>query len=96
MGNTGLLRREAEMTLLQPHLGDTRHQELRHFGLRNFGLPLAPLRNNRVLDPIKITPFVVPTVKKSHRKNPYGGNSSQSSNQSFFCKGVQGSLLTPL
>ena len=28
MGNTGLLRREAEMTLLQPHLGDFRRQEL--------------------------------------------------------------------
>ena len=30
MGNTGLLRHEAEMTLLQPHLGETRHQELRN------------------------------------------------------------------
>ena len=30
MGNTDLLRREAEMTLLQPHLGDSRHQELRN------------------------------------------------------------------
>ena len=30
MGNTGLLRREAEMTLLQPHLGETRRQELRN------------------------------------------------------------------
>ena len=30
MGNTGLLRREAEMTLLQPHLGDSRRQELRN------------------------------------------------------------------
>ena len=28
MGNTGLLRREAEMTLLHPHLGETRCQEL--------------------------------------------------------------------
>ena len=28
MGNTGLLRREAEMTLLQPLLGETRRQEL--------------------------------------------------------------------
>ena len=27
MGNTGLLRHEAEMTLLQPHLGETRCQE---------------------------------------------------------------------
>ena len=30
MGNTGLLRCEAEMTLLQPHLGETTHQELRN------------------------------------------------------------------
>ena len=30
MGNTGLLRHKAEMTLLQPHLGDSRHQELRN------------------------------------------------------------------
>ena len=29
MGNTSLLRREAEMTLLEPHLGDSRCQELR-------------------------------------------------------------------
>ena len=30
MGNTGLLRCEAKMTLLQPHLGDSRCQELRN------------------------------------------------------------------
>ena len=30
MGNTGLLRRKAEITLLQPHLGDSRHQSLRN------------------------------------------------------------------
>ena len=30
MGNTGLLRREAEVTLLQPHLGDFRRQKLRN------------------------------------------------------------------
>ena len=30
MGNTGLLRLEAEMALLQPHLGETRRQELRN------------------------------------------------------------------
>ena len=29
MGNTGLLIHEAELTLLQPHLGDSRQQELR-------------------------------------------------------------------
>ena len=30
MGNTGLLRCEAKMTLLQPYLGDSRRQELRN------------------------------------------------------------------
>ena len=30
VGNTGLLRCEAEMTLLQPHLGETRRRELRN------------------------------------------------------------------
>ena len=35
MSNTGLLRREAEMTLLQPHLGEKRRQELRN-------LPFCP------------------------------------------------------
>ena len=30
MGNTSLLRREAEMTLLHPHLGESRRQELRN------------------------------------------------------------------
>ena len=36
MGNTGLLRREAEMTLLHPHMGESRRQELRN---SPFGLP---------------------------------------------------------
>ena len=30
MGNTSLLRCEAEMTLLETHLGDSRRQELRN------------------------------------------------------------------
>ena len=65
MGNTGLLRREAEMTLLQPQLGEMRHQELRnspfwHSSLfmsqlvkegEDFLLKKAPLKTLRVLDP---------------------------------------------
>ena len=75
MGNTGLLRREAEMTLLQPQLGDSRHQELRNSPFwptplfksqlrmeRTSSLKKAPLKTLRVLDPIKISPFVVPTT----------------------------------
>ena len=35
MGNTGLLRGQADMTLLQPHLGirDAKNSEIRPFGL---------------------------------------------------------------
>ena len=78
MGNTGLLRHEAEMTLLQPHLGETRCQELRnspfwHSSLfkselvkegEDFLLKKAPLKILRVWDPIKISPFVVSTTRK--------------------------------
>ena len=77
MGNTGLLRREAEMTLLQPQLGEMRGQELRnspfwHCPLfksqpvteKDFLLKKAPQKTLRVLDPIKTSPFVVPTIRK--------------------------------
>ena len=78
MGNTGLLRREAEMTLLQPHLGDSRRQELRNSPFwptplfksqlvkdgEDFLLKKAPLKTLRVLDPIRASPFVVPTTTK--------------------------------
>ena len=78
MGNTGLLRREAEMTLLQPQLGETRHQELRnpsfwHSSLfksqlvkegEDFLLKKALLKTVRVLDPIKTSHFMVPTTRK--------------------------------
>ena len=76
MGNTGLLRREAEMTLLQPHLEYSRCQELRNLPFwpthlfksqlvkdgEDYLLKKAPLKNYRVLDPIKISPFMVPTT----------------------------------
>ena len=74
MGNTGLPRREAEMTLLQPHLGDSRRQELRNSPFcpmplfrsqsrmeKTSTLTKAPLKTLRVLDPIKTSLFVVPT-----------------------------------
>ena len=78
MGNTGLLRRDAEMTLLQPQLGETRRQELRnspfwHSSLfksqlvkegEDFLLKKALLKFLRVLDPIKTSPFVGPTTRK--------------------------------
>ena len=40
MANTGLLRREAEMTLLHPQLGETRRQELRNSSFWDWSLNL--------------------------------------------------------
>ena len=83
MGNTGLLRREAEMTLLQPHLGETRRQELRNASFwppslfksqlvkegEDFLLKKGTSKTLRVLDPIRISPFVVPTRKEAPTGN---------------------------
>ena len=82
MGNTGLLRREAEMTLLQPQLGETRCQELRNtfFWLsslfksqsrkvRTSFLNKAPQKIIRVSNPTRISPFVVPTRKEAPTGN---------------------------
>ena len=60
------------MTLLQPHLGETRHQELLAFLLvqvstcKGRGLPpqKAPLKTLRVSDPIQLSPFMVLTNRK--------------------------------
>ena len=99
MGNTGLLRREAEMTLLQPQLAETRRQELRnspfwHSSLfkpqlvkegEDFLLKKGTSKDSQGFGPYQNKPFCGPHNKKrgSYRKRPYGGNSSQSSNQSF-------------
>ena len=99
MGNTGLLRREAEMTLLQPNLGITRRQELRnspfwHSSLfksqlvkegEDFLLKKGTSKDSQGFGPYQNKPFCGPHNNKrgSYRKRPYGGNSSQSSNQSF-------------
>ena len=77
MGNTGLLRREAEMTLLQPHLGQTRRQELKNSPFwpsslfksqsrreKTSSSKKASLKVLRVSYPTKISPFVVPTTRK--------------------------------
>ena len=78
MGNTGLLRREAEMTLLQPHLGepDARSSGMRPFGhlhylnlVRTSFLKKAPQKILRVSNPTRISPFVVPTRKEAPTGN---------------------------
>ena len=82
MGNTSLLQREAKMTLLHPHLGQSKRQELRNSPFWPFPLFKSELvkmeRTNN--------PFCSHQHNKkrgSYRKRPYGGNSCQSSNQSF-------------
>ena len=96
MGNTGLLRCEAEMTLLQPHLGETRRQELALLNSslfksqlvkegEDFLLKKGTSKDSQGFGPYQNKPFRGPHNKKrgSYRKRPYGGNSSQNSNQSF-------------
>ena len=98
MDNTGLLRREAEMTLLQPHLGEMRRQELRNASFwpsslfksqlvkegEDFLLKKGTSKDSQGFGPYQNKPFHGPHKKRgSYRKHPYGGNSSQSSNQSF-------------
>ena len=96
MGNTGLLRCKAEMTLLQPQLGETRCQEFRNASFwpsslfksqlvkegENFLLKKGTLKDSQGFQPYQNKPFRGHHKKRgSYRKRPYGGNSSQSSNQ---------------
>ena len=93
MGNTGLLRRKIEITLLQPQLGDTRHQELRNSPFWHSSLFKSQLvkegedfllKKGTSKDSQGFGPYQkVLTTRGSYRKCSYGGNSSQSSNQSF-------------
>ena len=66
------------MTLLYPHIGETKRQELSNSPLwhsslfksqlvkegEDFLLKKAPLKTLRVSDPIQLSPFVVTTTKK--------------------------------
>ena len=90
MGNSDLLRHKAEMTHPQPHLGDSRCQQLRSSPF----WPSPLFWSQLVKDPEefllkkgtpKDKPFCGPHNKKrgSYRKRPYGGQSIPSSNQSF-------------
>ena len=98
MANTGLLRREAEMTLLHPQLGETRRQELRNSSFwdsslfesqlvkegEDFLLKKGTSKDSQSFAPYQNKLFRGPHKKRgSYRKRPYGGNTSQSSNQSF-------------
>ena len=76
MGNTGLLRREAEMTLLQPQLGEMRCQELRNSPFwhsswfnsqlvkegEDLLLKKGTSKDSQGFGPYK--PFMVPTTRK--------------------------------
>ena len=98
MAYTGLLRRKAEMTLLHPQLGETRRQELRNSSFwdsslfesqlvkegEDFLLKKGTSKDSQGFAPYQNKPFRGPHKKRgSYRKRPYGGNTSQSSNQSF-------------
>ena len=87
MGNTSLLRRKAEMTLLQPHLGEMRGQELRnspfwHSSLfksqlvkegKDFLLKKGTSKDSQGCGPYQNKPFRGPHNKKrgSYRKRPH-------------------------
>ena len=87
------------MTLLPPQLGDTRCQELRNSPFwppslfnsqlvkegEDFLLKKGTSKDAQGFGPYQKKPFRGPHNQKrgSYRKCPYGGNSSQSSNQSF-------------
>ena len=93
MGNTSLLRREAEMTLLQPHLGETRRQELRnspfwHSSLfksqlvkqgEDFLLKKGTSKDSQGFGPYQNKPFRGPYNKKrgSYRKKKVQNGNSR-------------------
>ena len=86
MGNTCLLRRKAEITLLQPHLGDTRRQELSNSPYwpsslfkaqqvkegEDFLLKKGTSNDAQGFGPYQNKPFRCPQNKKrgSYRKRP--------------------------
>ena len=87
MANTGLLRREAEMTLLHPQLGETRRQELRNSSFwgpslfesqlvkegEDFLLKKGTSKDSQGFAPYQNKPFRGPHKKRgSYRKRPYG------------------------
>ena len=77
MGNAGLLKHKAEMTLLQPQLGEMRHQELRNSPFWPSSLfKSQPVKEGedfllkkgkkmlRATHPRSTSPFVVSTIRK--------------------------------
>ena len=84
MGKTGLLRHKAEMTPLQPHLGETRRQKLRNLPFWHSSLFKSQLvkvgedfllkKDSQGFGPYQNKPFRGPHNKKrgSYRKRPMG------------------------
>ena len=99
MGNTCLVRYEAEMTLLQPHLGDSRHQELRNSPFwpsplfksqlvkdgEDFLLKKDTPKDSQGFGPNQNKPFRGPhhNKKRGSYRKLPFGYCSQNSNQSF-------------
>ena len=97
MGSTGLLRREAKMTLLQPHLGETRCQELALLAFLlvqvstcEGGGRLSPQKkgtskNSQGFGPYQNKPFCGPHNKKRgfYRKHLYGATPHKAVTNNF-------------
>ena len=109
MGNTGLLRREAEMTLLQPQLGETRHQQLRNSSFwpsslfksqlvqegEDFLLKKGTSKDLQGFGPYQNKPFHGPHKKIGSYRKCYGGNSSQAVTNHFPQPGGNGNSEAP-
>ena len=102
MGNLVLLRREAEMTLLQPHLGETRRQELRNASFwppslfksqlvkegEDFLLKKGTSKDSQGFGPYQNNPFVVPTRKEAPTGNaPMGATPHKAVTNHFLPPG---------
>ena len=99
MGNTGLLRCETKMTLLQPQLGETRRQELRNLSFwdpslfqsqlvkegEDFLLKKGTSNDSQGFAPYQNKPFRGPHNKRrgSYRKRPYGATTHKAVTNRF-------------
>ena len=89
MGNTGLLRREAEMTLFHPHLGETRRPGTQSQLVKEGEDFLLNKGTSKDSHPIKISPFVAPTRKEAPTGNtPMGAIPHKAVTSHFSQEGV--------
>ena len=103
MGNTGLIRRDAEMTNLHPELGKSRRQELRNSPFLASSLFHSQLvkEGKEFLVKKDVTNFETPVFRPypnqtfrgpkkgrgNNRRHPYGGQSTPSNTRSTLSRG---------